>query len=84
MSLIFGAGFLLELLPASPEATTSTTKLLRTMATVCASPDLQIDTTDRKVGLASTEQGSASTAPSVVIGDSLTSPAFVAKASAIA
>jgi hypothetical protein len=37
MSLIFGAGFLLELLSASPEGAHSTTKFLRTMATVCAS-----------------------------------------------
>jgi hypothetical protein len=34
----FGAGFLLELLPASPEDDHSTTKFLRTMATVASSP----------------------------------------------
>jgi hypothetical protein len=37
ISLIFGVGFLLELLPASPEGDHSTTKFLRTIATVCAS-----------------------------------------------
>src|SRR6185369_15302858 len=57
MSLIFGAGFLLELLSASPEGAHSTTKVFTHDGDglrVCQ--HLQIATTDRKVGLASTEE----------------------------
>ena len=42
ISLIFAAGFLRELLPASPEGDHSTTKFLRNVATVCASANEQV------------------------------------------
>ena len=85
ISLIFGAGFLLERLPASPEGDHSTTKSLRTMATVCASAGIsRSPRPTARSALPAPSRARASTAPSVVIGDSLTVLLSLAKASAIA
>ena len=70
---------------ASPEGDHSTTKFLRTMATVCAS--VGISRSPRPTAssaLPAPRRARASTAPSVVIGDSLTVLLSLAKASAIA
>ena len=69
----FGAGFLLELLSASPEGAHRTTTFLRTMATVCASAGIsRSPRATARSALPAPSRARASTAPSVVIRDSLT------------